>query len=285
MNHVHSVRGVLQDQQQGYSSVPATEKPKLLDQVRSTIRTKHYSIRTEETYAGWIKKFILFHNKRHPAEMAELEINQYLSHLAVKCNVAASTQNQALCALLFLYREVLKIDIGDFSNGLIWAKKPQKLPEVFTQDEAQAILSQLEGVYWLMGMIMYGAGLCLIECLRLRVKDIDFSYKKITVREGKGGKDRVTMLPDVIIPAMQRHLQKIKKQHDKDLKDGFGTVELPYALAKKYPNADRAWGWQYVFPASKISTDPRSGIRRRHHLDPSAPQKAVKKAIDVCQHQ
>ena len=254
------------------------QKPKLLDRVCAVLRAKHYSYRTEQSYVEWIKRFIYFHGKRHPAEMGENEINEYLSYLAVTRHVAASTQNQALCAILFLYREVLKIEVGDFSDDLIWAKKPQRLPEVFTQEEVQAILSRLEGVYWLMGMIMYGAGLRLIECLRLRVKDIDYSYKKITVREGKGAKDRITMLPEIIIPKLQQHLQKIKKQQDKDIKDGFGTVEMPYALAKKYPNAERDWGWQYIFPASKISTDPRSGIRRRHHLDPSAVQKAVKKA-------
>ncbi|MFQ5627642.1 MAG: integron integrase [bacterium] len=258
-------------------SAEPSQKPKLLDQVRNALRVLHYSYNTEKEYARRIKEFIFFHNKRHPAEMGAVEFVEFITHLAVKRNFAASTQNQALSAVLFLYRNVLHIEL-DGLDGIIWAKKPQRIPEVFTPEEAQAVLSNLTGAYWIMGTIMYGAGLRLIEVLRLRVKDIDFTYKKITVREGKGGKDRPTLLPEVVIPALQKHLEKIKKQHEKDLKDGFGTVEMPYALAKKYPNIEREWGWQYIFPASKISTDPKSGIRRRHHLDPSAVQKAVKKA-------
>lgn len=251
---------------------------KLMDQVRSAIRTKHYSRRTEEAYVNWIKKFILFHKKRHPAEMGEKEISEFLSHLAVKGNVAASTQNQALCAVVFLYKQILNRVIGEFED-LVWAKRPQKLPEVFTPDEVDRVLNCLNDVYRLIGILMYGTGLRLIECLRLRVKDIDFTYKKITVREGKGDKDRVTMLPELSISAIQKHLEKVKEQHDKDLKEGFGTVYMPYALAKKYPNANREWGWQYVFPASQLSIDPRSGVKQRHHFDESAVQKAVKQAI------
>jgi len=247
--------------EQATLSAKPSQKPKLLDQVRYALRVLHYSYKTEKAYIPWIYQFVVFHNKRHPAEMGEKEIREFLTHLAVKQKVAASTQNQALCAIIFLYREVLKMDIGDFSDGLIWAKKPGHLPEVYTPEEAQAILNNLTGVYWIMANLLYGAGLRLIECLRLRVKDIDFTYKKITVREGKGAKDRPTLLPVVVIPALQKHLEKIKQQHEKDLKDGFGTVEMPYALAKKYPNIEREWGWQYVFPASKISTDPKSGIR------------------------
>ncbi len=254
-------------------------KPKLVNQVRAILRTKHYSMRTEQAYVNWMKRFIVFHNKRHPAEMGAKEMQQFLNHLAMKENVAASTQNQALNALVFLYREVLQKDIEDFREGLIWAKKPKKIPEVFTADEARAVFSQLDGVFWLMGMLMYGAGLRLLECLRLRVKDIDFPCKKITVREGKGSKDRITLLPEVVIPALQKHLQQVKKQHDKDLKNGFGTVYMPHALAKKYPHACREWSWQYIFPASRLSVDPRSGVKQRHHCDESAVQKAVKQAI------
>jgi integron integrase len=225
------------------SAIPA--RSKLLDQVRAAIRVKHYSRRTEEAYVSWIKKFILFHKKRNPAEMGEKEIGEFLSHLAVKGNVAASTQNQALCSIVFLYKHVLDKDIGEFEN-LVWAKRPQKLPEVFTPDEVERVLNNLKGVFWLMGILMYGAGLRIIECLRLRVKDIDFAYKKITVREGKGEKDRVTMLPELCIEPLKKHLQKVKELHDKDLKEGFGTVYMPYALAKKFPNANKELGWQPV---------------------------------------
>jgi len=264
------------------SFAPGQEKlqtqPKLLDQVRAKIRTMHYSRRTEEAYINWIKKFIFFHNKRHPVEMGEKEISAFLSHLAVAGNVAASTQNQAMCAIVFLYKRILNKDMGEF-KGLIWAKRPAKLPEVFTTEEVDSVLNNLKGVFWLMGNLMYGAGLRLIECLRLRVKDIDFTYKRITVREGKGAKDRVTMLPEMSIPALQKQLENVKRQHDKDLSEGFGTVYMPYALSIKYPNANREWGWQYTFPASKLSVDPRSRIKQRHHFDESAVQKAVRQAI------
>ncbi|MCB9503309.1 MAG: integron integrase [Deferribacteres bacterium] len=256
----------------------STKSPKLLEQVRYALRTKHYALSTEKTYIDWIRQYILYHNKRHPREMGAKEIQIFLSYLAVKRHVAASTQNQALCAIVFLYKHVLKIDPGDFSDKLIWAQRPERLPEVYTPEEAQAMLNNLKGVYWIMGILMYGAGLRLMECLRLRVKDIDFNYKKITVRDGKGEKDRVTMLPEIAIDAIQTQLQSVKKVHEKDVQDGFGSVEMPYALAKKYPNADKEWGWHYVFPASHISTDPRSGIKRRHHLYETTMQRAVKKA-------
>ena len=253
-------------------------KPKLLDQVRSAIRTKHYSIRAEEAYVTWIKRYILFHKKRHPLKMGEKEIGEFLTHLAVKENVSASTQNQALCAIVFLYKYVLKKELGDFTD-LAWAKKPKRLPVVFTREEAKAVLQQLSGTNWLMAMLLYGAGLRLSECLQLRVKDIDFAYKQITVRDSKGGKDRVTMLPEKVIEPLTKHLEKVKKLHEKDLKAGFGMVYLPDALERKYKNANKEWGWQYVFPASQISTDPRSGIRKRHHLYETVLQKAVKEAI------
>jgi len=202
------------------------EKPRLLDQVRNTIRTKHYSLRTEEAYVEWIKRFIFFHNKRHPNEMGAAEINQYISYLAVNRNVAASTQNQALCAILFLYKEVLSKDVGDLGN-IIWAKKPKRLPVVFTREEMKAVLSHISGDKWLMAQLLYGSGLRLIECLRLRVKDIDFGYKQIVVRNGKGDKDRITMLPEKIVTPLHEHIQRINKQHQKDLKDGYGSVYLP----------------------------------------------------------
>jgi integron integrase len=253
-------------------------KPKLLEQVRITIRTKHYSRRTEDAYVRWIYKFIIFHNKRHPKEMGAKEISRFLNHLAVEKNVAASTQNQALCSLLFLYKEVLKQEIGQVED-IVWAKRKRKIPVVFTRAEVKAILEQLSGPKWIMANLLYGAGLRLQECLQLRVKDIDFTYKQITVRDAKGDKDRITMLPEVIIEPLQAHLKKVKKLHEKDLKQGYGTVYLPHALERKYRNAIREWGWQYVFPASRISIDPRSGRKQRHHLDESVLQRAVKEAI------
>jgi integron integrase len=210
--------------------------------------------------------------------LREPQIVALLSDLAVRRKVANSTQNQALCAIVFLYREVLKIELGDLSD-IRWAKKPRKLPVVFTREEVRRILLQLQGVNWLMGQVMYGAGLRVMECIRLRVKDIDFGYRQIVVRDGKGSKDRVTMLPKIIIDELQRHLLKVKTIHDADLKAGFGAVYLPYALERKYKNANRSWGWQYVFPASRRSIDPRSGVERRHHISESVPQRSVRKAI------
>ena len=255
-----------------------TTKPKLLDQVRAAIRTRHYSIRTEESYVNWVKKFILFHNKRHPKEMGEKEINEFLTHLAVNRKVAASTQNQALCAIIFLYKHVLKIDIGDLGE-MVWAKKPKNLPVVFTVEEADAVLKKLSGTYQLMARMLYGSGLRLLECLRLRVKDVDFGYHQITVRDGKGSKDRVTMLAEKIVESLTNHLKQVKKIHEQDLKAGYGIVYLPCALERKYPNANKEWGWQYVFPAKQLSIDPRTGIKRRHHIYETVLQKAVKQAI------
>jgi len=255
--------------------------PRLLDQVRNVIRCKHYSIRTEQSYVDWIKRYIYFHKKQHPKDMGERQISEFLTHLAVERKVASATQNQALCALVFLYREVLKKEIGEFEN-LIRAKKPQKLPVVFTREEVRQILLQLSGVTWLMGQIIYGAGLRIMECVRLRVKDVDFGYGQIVVRDGKGMKDRVTMLPELIVEELQRHLLKAKKIHEIDLKAGFGAVYLPYALERKYKNANRSWSWQYIFPATRRSIDPRSGIERRHHISETVPQRAVRKAIRNC---
>ncbi|MEA3347179.1 MAG: integron integrase [Candidatus Auribacterota bacterium] len=253
-------------------------KSNLLDQVRRLIRVKHYSIRTEEAYVNWIKRFILFHGKRHPVEMGAAEMSRFLSHLAVEEKVSASTQNQALSAILFLYRDLLKRDVG-WLDDVERAKKPARLPVVLSKDEAKAILIRLEGVKWLMANLLYGSGLRLMECIRLRVKDLDFQYNQITVRDAKGQKDRVTMLPDSLQEALQRHLERVKAIHEQDLKEGFGEVYLPFALERKYSDANTEWGWQYVFPASKRSKDPRTGKERRHHIAETVLQKAVKSAL------
>lgn len=254
------------------------DKPKILDQVRDAIRVKHYSMRTEEAYVHWIKRFTLFHEKRHPLHMGEPEVSKFLSNLAVEGKVSASTQNQALSAILFLYQEVLKQELG-WINNVKRAKKPSHLPVVFTKEEAKAVLLRLEGTKWLMASLLYGAGLRLMECLGLRVKDIDFSYNQIVVRDGKGGKDRLTMLPESLKDPLKKHLEKVRILHEQELKEGFGKVYLPFALEKKYPNAEREFGWQYVFPASNRSIDPRSGIERRHHIYETVLQKAVKAAV------
>jgi integron integrase len=251
---------------------------KLLQQVRDSIRTRHYSIRTESAYLHWIKRYILFHNKRHPSDLGEREVSHFLSHLAVDRKVAASTQNQALSALLFLYREVLKQPL-DWLDNVERAKKPARLPVVLTRQEARAVLDQMDGSKWLMASLLYGSGLRLMECVRLRVKDVDFGYNHIVVRDGKGSKDRVTMLPASLVAPLQRQLSRAKMLHDSDIKEGFGRVHLPYALGKKYPNASREWGWQYVFPSSKRSVDPRSGAVQRHHVAEDALQAAVKAAV------
>ncbi len=257
---------------------PEPKKPRLLDQVRHALRVRHYSLRTEHTYVQWIRRYILFHKKCHPLEMGAPEVNDFLSDLALNKRVAASTQNQALCAILFLYKRVLHRDIGPLGQ-VIRARKQRRLPVVLSREEVRRILGQLNGTKWLMASLLYGTGMRLIECLRLRIKDLDFSYQQIFVREGKGGKDRVTMLPQNLVEPLRQHLARVKELHDKELKEGFGRVELPYALERKYPNADREWAWQYVFPAPHRSVDPRSGIRRRHHFYPQTLQRSVKEAI------
>jgi integron integrase len=260
-------------------SRPAAEhRPGLLDRVRAALRTRHYSYRTEKSYVRWIVRFVRFHGNRDPAEMGGIEITLFLNHLAMEVNVSSSTQNQALCAVVFLYKHVLKKDPGNFED-LVWARRTKHLPVVFTRDETRRVIGQLSGIHRLAALLLYGSGLRLMECLRLRVKDIDFHYNQITVRDGKGGKDRVTMLPMAAIPLVQENLRKVRALHEKDLLDGFGAVLLPGALERKYPDACREWGWQYVFPAAQISIDPRSGVRRRHHLDATVLQKAVKRAI------
>ncbi len=250
---------------------------KLLDQVRDVMRLKHYSIRTEESYVDWIKRYILFHKKRHPREMGGAQVEAFLTHLAVEGNVAASTQNQALSALLFLYREVLHQDL-DVPIESVRAKKPKRLPTVLTRAEARKIIESMSGVYQLMTKLLYGSGLRLMECVRLRVKDIDFERREITVRDAKGGHERVTMLPESLIAPLQEHLKRVQLLYEQDLAAGYGQVYLPYALDRKYPSASREWGWQYVFPSDRLSTDPRTGIKRRHHVDESNLQRAVKDA-------
>lgn len=252
--------------------------PKLMEQVRVTIRLRGLSYRTEQTYTDWIKRFILFHDKRHPKDMGVEEIRAFLTHLVMERNVAASTQNQALHSLLFLYKQVLEIALPQL-GALPEAKKQPRLPVVFTREETQAILAHLSGEKWLMASLLYGSGLRLMECLRLRVKDLDFARNIITIREGKGAKDRVTMLPQNVKESLRNHLVQVKLAHELDLEEGFGTVLLPFALEKKYPQANKEWKWQYVFPAPKRSCDPRSGKMRRHHLNESALQKSVKLAL------
>ena len=253
------------------------QKPKLLDQVRSKIRMMHYSIRTETAYISWIKQFILFHDKKHPAEMGVDHISSFLSYLAERRNVAASTQNQALNAILYLYKEVLQIEIGAI-EGVTRAKKPKRLPVVLTREEIKQVLSNMESTTWLVSSLLYGSGLRLLDGLRLRVQDVDFKQRSILVRDGKGGKDRHTMLPEVLLPHLSRHLEKVKQMHVQDLANGFGSVYMPNAIARKYPNASREWKWQYVFPSAGIQRDPRSGERRRHHVGERTVQHAVKQA-------
>jgi integron integrase len=255
----------------------AMENPRLLDQVRDALRVRHYSLRTEASYLQWIKRFILFHKKRHPREMAEPEITAFLTYLAVDKNVAASTQNQALSAILFLYKEVLQLEIG-WLDDVIRAKRSVRVPEVLSQDQVRRLLCQLEGIHELVARLLYGTGMRLMEAIRLRVQDIDFHYRQITVRDGKGHKDRVTVLPDSMVVPLQRHLQRVREWHMKDLAEGFGQVYLPYALARKYPNAEREWPWQYVFPAPTRSVDPKSNEIRRHHLCEQNLQRAIKQA-------
>jgi integron integrase len=253
-------------------------KTKLLDQVRDAIRLRHLSLRTEEAYLGWIRRFILFHHKRHPKDMGTEEVQAFLFHLAVHAQVAASTQNVALNALLFLYRYVLH-QAWPEREPIAHAKRPRRLPTVFTHEEVMAILAQLHGTSWLMASLLYGAGLCLMECLRLRVKDLDFADQQIVVRDGQGAQDRLTLLPQTLVAPLQRHLIKVQAQHEEDVAEGYGDVYLPYALARTYPNAGQAWVWQYVFPAAKRTRAPHPGVERRHHVSATVLQKGVKEAI------
>ena len=258
--------------------VSLTQSPRLLDQVRGKIRLKHYSIRTEQAYVDWIKRFVLHFDKRHPLEMGAREVEVFLTHLAVQGRVAASTQNQAKSALLFLYREVLERDMP-WLNDVERAKTPKRLPVVLTQEETQAVLSRLKGTHWLVAGLLYGSGLRIMEALRLRVKDLEFTRGEILVREGKGFKDRVTMLPATLVEPLRAHLKQVRALHEQDVAEGYGEVYLPYALDRKYPSAGREWGWQYVFPSKNRSVDPRSGVVRRHHVQDQAIQRAIRQAV------
>lgn len=254
-----------------------TLKSPFLNKVRNAIRVRHYSVRTEKAYLGWVKRFILFNNKRHPDKMGEKEVAAFLTDLAVNGKVAAATQNQALNALNFLYGKVLERPMGNIQA--VRSKQPKKLPTVLTKNEVGSLLKQLDGHHWLAACLMYGSGLRLMECVRLRVMNLDFDHRAIYVINGKGAKDRIVTLPDELIIPLKRHLQSVKNVHQKDLHDGFGKVYLPNALERKYLNANQQWGWQYIFPATRRSKDPRSENVRRHHIDESALQRAIKYAI------
>lgn len=265
-------------QTQSTLSTSAPRSRKLLDRLRDVLRLKHYSRGTEETYVLWVRQYILFHNKRHPAEIGVTEINQFLSHLVSERKVSASTQNQALSAILFLYRHVLCLDLDE---TMLTGFRPQRtitVPTVLSQNEIEQVLENLDGVYKLIGQVMYGSGLRVMETMRLRVKDIDFAHHQIIVRDGKGGNDRYTILPDIVVQPLQAHLRNVKIIHEKDLADGFGAVYLPFALQRKYPNANKDWSWQYLFPARSRYIEPETKITRRHHLHETAIQKAVKQA-------
>ncbi|WP_407292290.1 integron integrase [Stutzerimonas zhaodongensis] len=255
-------------------------KPRLLDQVRDQIRLKHYSIRTERVYCEWVKRYIRFHEYRHPLEMGAAELEAFLSDLAVRRDVSASTQNQALAALLFLYKQVLKQELP-WLGEVVRAKKPARLPVVLSIDEVQRLLNQLEGDVGLVARLLYGGGLRLMEGLRLRIKDVDFSRNEIIIRDGKGQKDRVTVMPASLVLPLKQHLSLVRVIHQSELAAGRGDVYLPDALARKYPNAPWEWAWQYVFPARGLSVDPRSGSVRRHHLDEKRVQRAFKRAVAI----
>jgi integron integrase len=258
-------------------SVP--KEKKLLDQMREALQAQHYSGRTEDTYVDWAKRYILFHHKRHPKDMSTPEVEAFITHLAVERKVAASTQNQALSAIIFLYREVLHQPIETVLA--VRARKPERLPTVLTKSEVMRVINAMSGTHQLMAKILYGSGLRVSECVRLRVKDLDFEQHCLTIRDGKGEKDRITMLPDSLFAPLKEHLERVKQIHTQDLQHGFGAVYLPYALENKFPNANREWAWQYVFPGKSITADPRSGTQRRHHIDESSLQKAVHAAAKL----
>ena len=264
------------------SSIPSLPEPgsapRLLEQVRGRIRFKHYSIRTEQAYLDWIKRFIRHFGKRHPRDMGAAEVQEFLTHLAVAGRVAASTQNQAKSALLFLYREVLELELP-WLDDVEAAKTPKRLPVVLTGAEVMAMLARLDGTNALVARLLYGTGLRIMECLRLRVKDVIFERGEILVRDGKGAKDRVTMLPASVAPGLRQHMERVRELHRQDLVAGHGEVYLPYALDRKYPGAGREWMWQYVFPSAQLSVDPRSGAVRRHHVQDQSVQRAIKTAV------
>ena len=250
----------------------------LLDNVRNVMRVRHYSYQTEKTYIHWIKQYIYFHKITHPKDIGAAEVEAFLTHLAVERTVAASTQNQALAALLFLYRAVLKTDLP-WLDKFTPAKKSERVPVVLTKEEAKLIIDQLSGTNWLIANLLYGSGLRLIEALRLRVKDLDFGYRQVVVRDGKGGKDRFTVLPNILIEPLQKQLLSAQKLHELDLRHGLGRVEMPFALARKYPNAETERAWQYVFPSKSLSKNPRTGATGRHHVSPSSLQKPFKEIL------
>jgi len=252
--------------------------PRLLDQVRIAIRLRHYSPSTEQAYAQWVRRFILFHEKRHPRELGSADIERFLTHLAVDRRVSASTQNQALNALVFLYREVLGMDAPVLAE-IVRARKPRRLPVVLTQDEVRAVLGQLQGSSWLVAALLYGSGLRLLECLTLRIKDLDFAIHEIRVRDGKGRRDRVAPLPKKLVPPIRSHMERVEAMHREDLQRGFGAVTLPGALDVKYPRVSRSWSWQWVFPATSRYHDPDARTERRHHLHETAVQRAMKSAV------
>lgn len=252
----------------------ATGEPRLLDRVRREIRLRHYSIRTEATYVDWVRRFVLFHNKRHPRDMGADEVAQFLSHLAVERDVAPSTQGQAKSALLFLYRVVLNLNLA-WLDEIVAAQNPRRLPVVLTPSEVRLLMCEMNGSAGLVASLLYGTGMRLLEGLRLRVKDVEFERREVLVRSGKGGKDRVTVLPENLVLPLQQQVAKVRALHQRDLDEGFGTVWLPHALAVKYPNASRALGWQWVFPSAKRSMDPRSDAVQRHHLSETSIQKTM----------
>ena len=261
----------------GRMAAPEAQPPRFMDLVRSRLRVRHYSLRTEDAYAEWIRRFILFHGKRHPAELGAVEVRAFLTHLAVDRGVSPSTQNQAKSALLFLYRHVLEADLP-WLGEVVQAKGSPRLPVVLTPGEVRTLLGQLEGAMGLVARLLYGTGMRLMEGLRLRVKDLEFERREVLVRDGKGGKDRVTVLPASLVAPLQAHLAQVKALHDRDLAEGFGEVWLPDALALKARSLPRAWGWQWVFPSANRSADPRTGVIRRHHLLPESVQKAIRLA-------
>jgi integron integrase len=262
----------------GFTTATSPSPPRLLARVREAIRARHYSLRTEKAYVAWIRRYVVFHGKRHPEGLGIPEITQFLSHLATAKRVSASTQNQAFCALLFLYRDVLGREVSGFET-VVRAKPSVRIPLVLTREEVAAVLRHLRGSPWLMASLMYGAGLRLLECARLRVKDIDFTRGEISVRDGKGRKDRVTMLPDVLKEPLRSHLDRVRRQHLLDLRAGSGSVALPGALARKYPRAEWDWAWQWVFPATRFYRDAETGQERRHHLHETVLQRAFFTAV------
>jgi integron integrase len=255
-------------------------RPKLLEKARQVLRLKHYALSTERRYLSWIRQFILFHDKQHPASMGQREIEAYLTHLALQENVSASTQNQALNALVFLYRNVLGQEV-EFDLHAVRARRSKHVPTTLTREEVQTLLSLMRGRNRLMAQLLYGSGLRVSECVRLRVQDVDVTRRQLKIYESKGNRDRFTLLPDAVIPDLERQLIRRKRVHQDDLSKGVGTVYLPYALEKKYPFANREWIWQYVFTSSQLSRDPRSGVQRRHHVHPSTLQKAVKRGAKL----